>query len=140
MDQFRVIDPVSYLEGTLTRDQYIQKYRAEYSAMRYINRHLPPDARVLGVYLGNRRYYCDRDLIFDDTLEEGIQSAASAEALATILHEKGFTHVIIRYDFFDEFILGQLSAGKRNLWQAFINKYTKSLFSEDGHILLELKG
>ena len=78
--------------------------------MRYINRHLPPNARVLGVFLGNRRYYCDRDLIFDGALEAGIQSATSAEALARMLREKGFTHVIIRYDLFDKFILSRLSA------------------------------
>jgi hypothetical protein len=108
--------------------------------MRYVNNHLPPDARVLGVFLGNRRYYCDRDLIFDGTLEAGIQSAASAEALAKMLLEKGFTHVIIRYDLFDKFILSRLSADRLNLFQAFINHHTKNLFSEDGHILFELDG
>jgi hypothetical protein len=35
-----VIDPVSYLGGTLTRDRYIQKYRAEYDVIRYANAHL----------------------------------------------------------------------------------------------------
>ena len=140
MEQFRIVEPLRYLSGDISRDDYIQKFRPEYAAMRYINRHLPPDTRVLGVFLGNRRYYCDRDLIFDGTLEAGIRSAASAEGLATMLREKGFTHVIIRYDLFDKFILGRLSAERLNLWQAFINNYTKSLFSEDGYILFELNG
>ena len=34
---------------------------------------LPADAKVLGVFLGNRRYYCDRTLVFDGTLEAGLQ-------------------------------------------------------------------
>ena len=140
MEQFRIVEPLRYLSGDISRDDYIQKFRPEYAAMRYINRHLPPDARVLGVFLGNRRYYCDRDLIFDGTLEAGIRSAASAEALATMLREKGFTHVIIRYDLFDKFILSRLSADRLNLFQAFIKNHTKSLFSEDGHILFELNG
>jgi hypothetical protein len=140
MEQFRIVEPLRYLSGDISRDDYIQKFRPEYAAMRYINRHLPPDARVLGVFLGNRRYYCDRDLIFDGTLEAGIQSAASAEVLAAMLREKGFTHVIIRYDLFDKFILSRLFADRLNLFQAFIKKHTKSLFSEDGHILFELKG
>ena len=138
MGQFRIVEPLRYLSGDISRDDYIQKFRPEYAAMRYINRHLPPDARVLGVFLGNRRYYCDRDLIFDGTLEVGIRSAASAEVLATMLREKGFTHVIIRYDLFDQFILSQLSADRLNLFQVFINNHTKSLFSEDGHLLFEL--
>jgi 4-amino-4-deoxy-L-arabinose transferase-like glycosyltransferase len=140
MQQFQIVEPLRYLSGDISRDDYIQKFRPEYAAMRYINSHLPPDARALGVFLGNRRYYCDRDLIFDGTLEAGIRSVASAEALAKMLREKGFTHVIIRYDLFDKFILSRLSADRLNLFHAFIKNHTKSLFSEDGHILFELNG
>jgi 4-amino-4-deoxy-L-arabinose transferase-like glycosyltransferase len=140
MEQFRIVEPLRYLSGDISRDDYIQKFRPEYAAMRYINSHLPLDARVLGVFLGNRRYYCDRDLIFDGSLEAGIRSAASAEVLATTLREKGFTHVIIRYDLFDKFILSRLPADRLNLFHSFIKNHTKSLFSEDGHILFELNG
>jgi 4-amino-4-deoxy-L-arabinose transferase-like glycosyltransferase len=139
MEQFRIVEPLRYLSGHISRDDYIQKFRSEYAAMRYINRHLPPDARVAGVFIGNRHYYCDRDLIFDGSLESGIHSADSAEILATMLREKGFTHVIIRYDLFDKFVLSRLTADRRNLFQTFIKDHTKSLFSEDGHIVLELK-
>jgi 4-amino-4-deoxy-L-arabinose transferase-like glycosyltransferase len=138
MEQFRIVGPLRYLSGDISRDDYIQTFRPEYAAMQYINRHLPPDARVLGVFLGNRRYYCDRDLIFDGSLEAGIQSAASAEALAIMLREKGFTHVIIRYDLFDKFILSRLSADRLYLSQNFLNNHTKVLFSEGGHILFGL--
>jgi 4-amino-4-deoxy-L-arabinose transferase-like glycosyltransferase len=140
MEQFRIFEPLRYLSGDISRDDYIQKFRPEYAAMRYINSNLPSDARVLGVFLGNRRYYCDRDLIFEDSLESGLQSATSAEALATMLREKGFTHAIIRYDLFDKFILSRLSGDRLNLFQAFIKNHTKSLFSEDGHILFEFNG
>jgi hypothetical protein len=140
MEQFRIVEPLRYLSGDISRDDYIQKFRPEYAAMRYINRHLPPDARVLGVFLGNRRYYCDRDLIFDGTLEAGIQSAASAGALGRILRDKGFTHLVMQVDLFDKFILSRLSADRLNLFHAFIKNHTKNLFSEGGHILFELKG
>jgi hypothetical protein len=140
MEQFRIVEPLRYLSGDISRDDYIQKFRPEYAAMRYINSHLQLDARVLGVFLGNRRYYCDRGLIFDGSLEVGIQSAASAEALGRMLRDKGFTHLVIRYDLFDKFILSRLSADRLILFQAFIKNHTKSLFSEDGHILFELKG
>jgi 4-amino-4-deoxy-L-arabinose transferase-like glycosyltransferase len=138
MEQFRIVEPLRYLSGDISRDDYIQKFRPEHAAMRYINHHLPPDARVLGVFLGNRRYYCDRDLIFDGTLEAGIQSAASAEALGRMIRGKGFTHLVIRYDLFDKFILSRLSADRLNFFQSFINNHTKILFAEAGHILLEL--
>lgn len=140
IEQFRIVEPLRYLSGDISRDDYIQKFRPEYAAMRYVNSHLPADARVLGVFLGNRRYYCDRDLIFDGSLEAGIQSAASAETLGRMLRDKGFTHVVMRYDLFDKFFLSRLSADRLNLFQAFIKNHTESLFSEGGHILFELKG
>ena len=140
MEQFRIVEPLRYLSGDISRDDYIQKFRPEFAAMRYINRHLPPDARVLGVFLGNRRYYCDRDLFFDGTLEAGIRSAATAEVFGHMLRDKGFTHVIIRHDLFDKFILNRLSADRLNLFHEFIKNHTKSLFSEDGYILFELNG
>ena len=65
-EQFQIVEPLRFLSGDISRDDYIQKFRPEYAAMRYINSHLPLDARVLGVFLGNRRYYCDRDLILMD--------------------------------------------------------------------------
>ena len=130
VEQFRIVGPLRYLSGDISRDDYIQTFRPEYAAMRYINRHLPPDARVLGVFLGNRRYYCDRDLIFDGTLEAGIQSAASAEALAIMVRDKGFTHLVIRYDLFDNFIRTRLSADRLNLFQNFLKNHTRILFSE----------
>jgi len=139
-EQFRIVEPLRFLSGDISRDDYIQKFRPEYAAMRYINSYLPMDARVLGVFLGNRRYYCDRDLIFDGTLEAGIRSAASAEVLAAMLREKGFTHVIIQHDLFDKFILSRLSVDRLNLFKTFIMNHTKSLFSENGHILFELNG
>jgi hypothetical protein len=138
-EQFQIVEPLRYLSGDISRDDYIQKFRPEYAAMRYINSHLQSDARVLGVFLGNRRYYCDRDLIFDGSLETGIQSAASAEALGRMLRDKGFTHVVMRYDLFDKFILSRLSADRLNLFHAFIKNNTTGVFSEGGHIVFELK-
>lgn len=82
----------------------------------------------------------DRDLVFDGSLEAGIRSAASAEVLATMLREKGFTHVIIQNDLFDKFILSRLSVDRLTLFQTFIINHTKSLFSEGGHILFEFNG
>ena len=139
-EQFRIVEPLRYLSGDIGRDDYIQRFRPEYAAIRYINSHLPPDARVLGVFLGGRRYYCDRELIFDGSLEAGVRSAASAEALGRMLRDKGFTHVVLRYDLFDKFILSRLSADRLNLFHAFIKNNTTGLFSEGGHIVFELNG
>ncbi|MBA7694768.1 hypothetical protein ES703_103381 [subsurface metagenome] len=35
--QYRYVDPITYLSGTVSRDQYIERYRREYPVLRYIN-------------------------------------------------------------------------------------------------------
>ena len=38
------IDPLSYISGRLSRDQYIERYRPEYAAIRFANKSLASDA------------------------------------------------------------------------------------------------
>jgi len=54
LNQFKYVSPFSYLNGTLSRDQYINKYRPEYPVMQYINKNLPEDAKILFIYLGQK--------------------------------------------------------------------------------------
>ncbi|MCK5204590.1 MAG: hypothetical protein KAR15_11990, partial [Desulfobacterales bacterium] len=65
LNQYRWVQPVRYLKGELKRDAYIEKYRPEYAVIKYANQHLPEDAKILGVFLGNRGYYSDREMRFD---------------------------------------------------------------------------
>ena len=60
LDQFRVVDPIGYLSGRVGREMYITRYRPEYPVMKFANEYLAADAKILGLYLGNRRYYSDR--------------------------------------------------------------------------------
>jgi len=65
--QYRYVDPITYLSGTVSRDQYIERYRREYPVLRYINENLHPNAKILFIHMGNRGYYCDREYVFDMT-------------------------------------------------------------------------
>ena len=57
---------------------------------------LPADAKVLGVFLGNRRYYCDRTLVFDGTLEAGPSNPpVRPGTVAARVREKGYSHIVI---------------------------------------------
>ena len=68
LQQFRVVNPVGYLRGDVGRDEYIEKYRPEYAAIKYANNNLSDDAKILCFFLGNRSYYSDREMLFDVTI------------------------------------------------------------------------
>jgi 4-amino-4-deoxy-L-arabinose transferase-like glycosyltransferase len=140
VQQFNYVQPFRYLSGQLSRDAYIEKYRPEYSIYQYANRHLTDRSKILGLFLGNRRYYCDRELIFgQNEFLESVHQADSAQILFMDLKETGYTHVIIRFDLFNWWTEKQLDVAKKELLQAFFTAYLEPIVAKNGYGLFSLK-
>lgn len=142
--QYKHVNPLSYLNGTLNRDEYIEKYRLEYPVIRYINENLPGDAKILFIYMGNRGYYCDRDYIFDmdnnrSTLLQLVKRSSSPETILSGLRDMGITHLLIRYDIFDKWVNSSFTHKERVIMEIFFEKYVKPLFFKWGYGVSLLK-
>jgi len=138
LTQYKYVRPFDYLNGTLTRDEYIEIFRKEYPAVRYINENLPQNARILFSYLGNRGYYCDRDYLFDmqkgvSTFWEIVKRTNSSEEVLTELKKLGVTHFLIRYDIFDRWVKNDFEDRKRTIVSQFFKKYVKLLYFKWGY-------
>ena len=138
LNQFRYAAPFSYLKGTVTRDQYIERYRPEYATMRYINENLPADVRILFIYLGNRGYYCDREYVFDmnnnrSTLHQLVKMSDRPEKILGGLREMGITHLLINYDIFDRWVKDSFTIQEQELLERFLKKYVKLLYFKWGY-------
>ena len=130
LDQYKYVDPFSYLGGSLSRDEYISRYRFEYPAMRYINENLPADARILFIYLGNRGYYCDREYVFDmnknrSTLGQLVKMSDKPEKIVGGLKEMGITHLLINYDIFNKWVKDNFTTKERVLLGKFFESHTR---------------
>ena len=137
--QFCDVDPFSYLSGRVSRDAYIAKYRPEHSIYQYVNQNLPDDAKILGLFLGNRRYYSDRELFFGvDKFKKLIDSVDSAKILIDDLRESGFTHLIIRFDLFNQWTGTQFDNSKKQMLKIFFARHVGHILSKDGYGLYEL--
>jgi len=137
--QFRYVDPLSYISGRVSRDAYIAKCRPEYSIYQYVNRHLPDNAKLLGLFLGNRRYYSERDLIFGvSEFKKIVNSADSEKKFLKELRKKGFTHLIIRFDLFNQWTNKQFDDRKKELLKLFFAGHVRPILSKDGYGLFEL--
>ncbi|MCI5116866.1 MAG: hypothetical protein D3913_02670, partial [Candidatus Electrothrix sp. LOE1_4_5] len=64
-EQFKVVDPISYITGHVSRDEYLSRHLPEYPIMQYANKHLPESAKVLCIFMGRRGYYLERRHYFD---------------------------------------------------------------------------
>ena len=93
---FLNVDPFSYLKGHISRDDYIEKFRPEYPVVQTANQLSIDNVKVLALFVGNRRYYFDKDVEFAlEKLKHGVDPSTMAGQLATELSGAGFTHVIV---------------------------------------------
>ena len=138
--QFNYVKPFSYLSGQISRDEYIANYRPEYTIYQYANRNLPDNAKILGLFLGNRLYYSDRELIFDiNEFKESVNKSDSEEVLLEDLRGKGFTHLMIRFDLLNQWTSTQFNDRKRELLKLFFTEHIRPVLSKDGYGLFELR-
>jgi 4-amino-4-deoxy-L-arabinose transferase-like glycosyltransferase len=137
--QFDKIKVIPYISGEIDRDSYIMEFRPEYPAIRFANQNLPDTARILAIFLGNRGYYFDRNVLFDMKLPIPANgSASSGKTVEVLLHRQGITHLLIRYDQFDRW-LSTLSEDNRETLARFFKTRTRLLFSSGGHGLFALE-
>jgi hypothetical protein len=140
LKQFRYVDPFSYISGRVSRDTYIAKYRPEYSIYQYVNQNLPDNVKILGLFLGNRRYYSERDLIFGvSEFKKIVNSVDSENKFLKELREKGFTYLIIRFDLFNQWTNKQFDDRKKEMLKIFFARHAKHILSQDGYGLFELR-
>jgi 4-amino-4-deoxy-L-arabinose transferase-like glycosyltransferase len=139
IDQFKLVDPFSYISGRLDRDDYITRYRPEYPVISFANTHLAADAKMLAIFMGNRRYYSDRELVFDRNLFlQIIKKADASNAIRYDLQQRGFSHLLIRYDLFNNWTDKQFSDREKKMLKDFFVRDAKQVLSNNGYGLFEL--
>ena len=140
--QFNYVQPFKYISGQISRDDYIARYRSEYPVIRYANRNLPSEAKILALFLGKRLYYSDREMVFGKSLfEKLVEPADSAAAMARNMNQMGYSHLLVRFDLFNRWSSEQINDRKKQrLILDFFNHRTKQLFSSGGYGLYQLKG
>ncbi|MBP1698448.1 MAG: dolichyl-phosphate-mannose-protein mannosyltransferase protein [Deltaproteobacteria bacterium] len=131
--QFKEVEPFGYLAGAVSRDEYLERHRPEYAAMRFINHHLPQDAKVMLVFLGSRGYYCDRSYVYgDEALGPVFLISESGQEIHLRLKEMGITHLLICDPLFGRWVTNNLKeSAERGLKPFFLN-YVKLVYSQNG--------
>ena len=138
--QFLLVDPASYISGRIDRDSYIEKHRPAYAAIKYANHNIPSNSKILCFFLRGRRYYSDRQMLFDESIFfESIQSSAELETVVADLSKKGITHFLIRYDLFQRWSENNQNSKQRKRLNSFSKNNLMLLFSKGGYGLYGLK-
>jgi hypothetical protein len=137
--QFKEVEPLGYLTGAVSREEYLDKHRPEYAAMRFINNHLPQDAKVMLIFMGDRGYYCDREYVFGEGfLGTLFRGPTPPEVILAGLQRERVTHLFINDPFFQRWAQENLSDAGRNYLKEFFGKYAIILFNRSGFFVLGL--
>jgi hypothetical protein len=141
VDQYRRIQPFSYLSGEVSRAEHIARFRPEYPVYQYANEHIAQDARVLAIFLGRRRYYLHREAYFNpEFFGRVVEESRTPQEIAGYMRDNDVTHLMIRLDLFKQWLERRFPEEKRRLAAAFLKRKTKRLFQNERYILLRLEG
>jgi hypothetical protein len=140
--QFQIVKPLSYLFGSVTREQYITRFRPEYPVIQYANDHLKHNSTVLCLFLGNRGYYMNFKPIFERPFKEGILatilfSPSQNNSLRNGLLGKEISHILLRDDLTQNGYQ-QLSKSNQRVVSSFFQNNTEQLFNSGGYTIYRI--
>jgi hypothetical protein len=137
--QFREVEPLGYIAGAVSREEYLESHRPEYAAMRFINSHLPQDAKVMLIFLGSRGYYCDRSYVYgDEALGSVFLISENGQEVHSRLKEMEITHLLIYDPLFVRWVSGNLKEKAETSLKPFFLNYAKLLYSKNGFSVFAL--
>jgi len=140
INQFRIIEPMSFISSRVGRDEYIEKHRPEYAAINYANYNIPDNAKIMCMFLGNRSYYNDREVVFRyDLVPKAALQEYSSEKILVDLKKSNITHLLVRNDLFNKWLQDNYNDKEKEVIKNFFRKHTSLLFSKNGHGLYQLK-
>jgi hypothetical protein len=142
---FREVRPISYLLGSGTRADYLERMLPEHATFQFINRQLPAGAKIYLLFVGRRGYYCERDYFHDGgdlpaLLIAAMRSAQEPAQVASMLQREGITHLMVRTELLARYLVNNLPPAKITLWNVFAASRLSLDFQARGYALYQLHG
>jgi hypothetical protein len=140
---FRRINPVSVAIGKEGRTEFLDRMLPSHRMFDYMNRHLPPDARIFLIYMKNWTFLCEKECYSDSMFEsytiQKLLSQASAPAeVFSALTGKNFTHILFDINY----IYGHLSTftpTEQALFQAFTFEHLELVKADRSYYLYRIR-
>jgi hypothetical protein len=135
---YQKIDPLPYLSGKQSYGDYVQQRRPEFAAIDRANDVVPAGHKVLGLYLGNRRYYFSVDAIVVNAVFTSIAgSSRSGQDIADQLTKLGYSHLVVHNGLLQQW-LETTDAATRARVANFASYRLRRLVLEEGYGLYEI--
>lgn len=138
------IDPANYLLKKESRDDFISRHDSSHPAMMYINKNTPGDSRIRLILLAGRGYYLNR--IYEEDSSRGIDiiqglvaASTNDETFQNYLKSLACTHMLIRYDLFQQYLYDNYSPATVNQISQRMGKFLEMMYSANGYAVFKLR-
>lgn len=139
-EKFRDVEPLGYISGQVSRDEYIAGRLHEYRTLQYLNANIPTGPGIFAVFMGNRMYYSDHFLTMSYQLFfRYVTEAGSADDLAGRFEEDGYGYFLFNAGLMNEFAPRFLNTEALMLLDDFTSNYCERIYKENDYILFKLK-
>jgi 4-amino-4-deoxy-L-arabinose transferase-like glycosyltransferase len=135
---YRKIEPLPFITGKQSYEDYVRQHRPEFAAIDHTNQVVPAGRKVLGLYLGNRRYHFSVDAIVVNAVFTSIaENSGSGQDIADQLTRLGYSHVIVHNDLLQQW-LDTADAATQARVTNFARYRLRRLVLEQGYGLYEI--
>jgi hypothetical protein len=137
-NQFRNVEPFSYISGKVDRDVYITYHRPEYPLFTYANQQLSDNQVIMALFMGNRVYYSDRLMVSGETwFTQSVLQEGSIRDIQKNFFNKGYTHIIANTELVNQWLKTFELADQIKIADFFSN-YTRPLKRNQKYALFEV--
>lgn len=140
--QFTIVQPIPYLLGQVTRDQYITAFRPEYPVIKKANAMLTPDTKVLCIFMGNRGYYMDFKPVFEQPYHTGLladflRSSDSRSSVLDVMKANNISYILFRDDLTMSW-WNQLQQGEKSRLMPLFNNAGQPISKNNNHTVFAI--
>ena len=138
------IDPTNYLLKKESREDFIIRHDSSHPAMMYINKNTPYDSRIRLILLAGRGYYLDRIYQEDpslgiDIIRGMINNSSNEKSFQNYLNSLGCSHMLIRYDLFQQYLYDNYSPATVNQISQRMGKFLEIVYNANGYAVFKLR-
>ncbi|MBI4773818.1 MAG: phospholipid carrier-dependent glycosyltransferase [Deltaproteobacteria bacterium] len=143
MDLYQRVEPLRYLSGALSRSEYLNAKLPTYAPLEFINRHLPDNASVFFILVGNQGYYCDRAYGYDHppsgaTLHNVLKLASSPRDVNDLFKQKGYSHILVSEPRLMRWADTNFTEAEKQLMFGFFREAAHRIYFKNGFGIYEL--
>ena len=136
---FRSVNPVPYVTGKTSREEYLVDKLPEYPAIQFANQINYDQVNILALFLGNRLYYFNKPVEFGtQTFAKMVNDTGEEMTLSSHIQKSGFTHGIIGIHHFETWANQVFDGKQKQIVSEWLKDDCRLLFSKNGFAVFEL--